>query len=182
MPCLAHLQCSGCCPPHNSAGVPGPGCAAMMLTRRSKLLLLSVVRTHASRGASQQAPSSRAVQAQADKLRLAERPERPSRVDESSVPELQPSTSLNSPAASERLQSPISPAPLTSASDRALPQRKRIYWRGSATSREAVLGRRLLSSNGQASVASVLQGEMLSSKQITRCAKLCLFVFNVLTD
>jgi hypothetical protein len=39
-------------------------------------------------------------------------------------------------------------------------------------SREAVLGRRLIASTGHFSVSSVLQGQMLSSKQITRSAPL----------
>ena len=170
MPCLAHLHCSGCCPPHDSAGASGPGYAARMLTHRRKVYPFLSACCQASHGASQQALSTRAVQAQADKPRLVERPERPSRIGNSPAPESQPSTSLDTPPASERLRTPLPPAPLTSASDRAPLHRKRVYWRGSATSREAVLGRRLLSSNGQASVASVLQGEMLSSKQITRCA------------
>ena len=38
-------------------------------------------------------------------------------------------------------------------------------------SREAVLGRRLVASTGSFSVSSVLQGQMLSSKQITRSAR-----------
>ena len=52
-------------------------------------------------------------------------------------------------------------------------------------SREAVLGRRLLGPSKGASVASVLQGEMLSSKQITRCAfcpQQCLCISMVLVS
>lgn len=44
----------------------------------------------------------------------------------------------------------------------------RVYWRGSVTSREAVLGRMLVHLPAGASVAGVLAGQMLSSKQITR--------------
>ena len=169
MPCLVHLQCSGCCPPHDT-WAPGPGCAAKMLISTTRLRPGTAGWCHASQGVRQRVLSSRAVQAKVDELRLAERPERPSRVDQAPSAEPQTSSSPNRPATSRRLQSSLPAAPLVAPSDRAPPQRQRVYWRGSVTSREAVLGRRLLSSNGQASVASVLQGEMLSSKQITRCA------------
>lgn len=46
---------------------------------------------------------------------------------------------------------------------------ERVYWRGSVMSREAVLGRMLVRLPAGHSVADVLGGEMLSSKQITRC-------------
>lgn len=170
MPCLLHLQCSGCCPPQGSAGVPGPECVAKMLIHSRRLCPDTAGWCHTSQGVRPRAFSSRAVQGTADEPRLAERPERPSRVDRAPSAEPQTSSSPKPPAASRRLQSSLPAAPLISPSDRAPPQRQRIYWRGSVTSREAVLGRRLLSSNGQASVASVLQGEMLSSKQITRRA------------
>ncbi len=170
MPCLVHLQCSSCCLSQDSAGATGPGFAAKMLTHNRRLWPDTAGWCHASKFVRQRDVSSRAVQGTADELRLAERPERPSRVDQAPSAEPQTISSSKPPAATRRFQSSLPAAPLVSPSDRAPPQRQRVYWRGSVTSREAVLGRRLLSSNGQASVASVLQGEMLSSKQITRRA------------
>ena len=49
------------------------------------------------------------------------------------------------------------------------PAAERVYWKGSIMSREAVLGRMLVRLPAGHSVADVLDGEMLSSKQITRC-------------
>ncbi len=49
------------------------------------------------------------------------------------------------------------------------PAAERVYWRGSVMSREAVLGRMLVRLPAGHSVGDVLYGEMLSSKQITRC-------------
>ncbi|BDA43178.1 Pentatricopeptide repeat-containing protein At5g02860 [Coccomyxa sp. Obi] len=48
------------------------------------------------------------------------------------------------------------------------PAAERVYWRGSVMSREAVLGRMLVCLPAGHSVADVLDGEMLCSKQITR--------------
>ena len=169
MSCLVHLHCSGCCPPHDTAGGPGPECAAKMLTQNRRAYSGSAGWCHAPHGVTRRAHSIRAVQATADELTLAQRPERPSGAERPLQAEPQAPSNIEMPAASGRLQTPLPPAPLTSSSNRAPAQRQRVYWRGSVTSREAVLGRRLLSSNGRASVACVLQGEMLSSKQITRC-------------
>jgi hypothetical protein len=52
--------------------------------------------------------------------------------------------------------------------DRA-PAMERVYWQGSVMSREAVLGRMLVALPHGTSVAEVLKGQMLCSKQITRC-------------
>ena len=171
MPCLVHLQCSGCCcpPAHDIAGGPGPGCAVELLIQNRRAYPVSAGWCRASHGATQRRHSVRAGQATADELTLSQRPERPSRAKQQPQAEPQPPSRPETPTASGRLKTPLPPAPLTSSSDRAPPQQRHVYWRGSVTSREAVLGRRLLSSNGQASIASVLQGEMLSSKQITRC-------------
>lgn len=44
------------------------------------------------------------------------------------------------------------------------------FWTGGVLSREAVLGRALVSLGPHGNVADALAGQMLSSKQITRCA------------
>ncbi len=49
------------------------------------------------------------------------------------------------------------------------PAVERVYWTGSVLSREAVLGRMLVGLPQGASVSQVLEGQMLCSKQITRC-------------
>lgn len=170
MPCLAHLQCSGCLQQCHSPTEIGTLRTSTALSQTHWPLTAKSGWQHASLGPTQRPPFIRAAQATADAPCLAEPPKRPRRVEQLLPAELHPSASPTPPAASKRLQDQLPNAPLVSLQDRAPPLRQHVYWRGSVTSREAVLGRRLLGSSGQASAASVLQGEMLSSKQITRWA------------
>lgn len=172
MACLMHLQCSGCLPYLDQARSPGTMPAAKCFTQLRPLHRTNSGLQHASHPSSGRHLSVTAIPAAAEEPCLAGPPKRPRLSRGPAEIEFRPRESPAAPVMNEGLQQGLPPAPLTSAADRAPPPQQRVYWRGSVMSREAVLGRRLVASTGPFSVSAVLQGQMLSSKQITRSAPL----------
>lgn len=172
MACLMHLQCSGCLPYLDQARSPGTVPAAKCFTQLRPLHRTNSGLQHASHPSSGRHLSVTAIPAAAEEPCLAGPPKRPRLSRGPAETEVRPRESPAALVMNEGLQQGLPPAPLTSAADRAPPPQQRVYWRGSVMSREAVLGRRLVASTGPFSVSAVLQGQMLSSKQITRSAPL----------
>ena len=162
MLCLLHLQCSGCHVDGLSHGAKGSH--------------LSVLQTRYPFGASagtfsvnvsarQGSSAVTAAQTVVPEPLLALSPKRPRHAASPAPTHTRDSARAG---VAERPQKKLPPAPHFSKADRAPPPQEHVYWRGSATSRSAVLGRRLLSLGSRDGIASVLQGQMLSSKEITR--------------
>ena len=164
MLCLLHLQCSCCHADGLSHGAKGSHLSVFQTRKRFDALAGTLsVDIRARQGLL----AVTAAQTVVPEPLLASSPKRPRHAASPAPTHTRDSAK---PGVAERPQKKLPPAPHFSKADRAPPPQEHVYWRGSATSRSAVLGRRLLSLGSKDGIASVLQGQMLSSKEITRCS------------
>ena len=162
MPCLLHLQCSCCHVEGKWRGATGSR-LSVFHTRRP---FGAPAGTFPGDGRARQGfVAVTAAQTVVPEPLPTSSPKRPRHA---ASPATNYARELAKPGVPERPQKKLPPAPEYSKADRAPPPQEHVYWRGSATSRSAVLGRRLLSLGRRDGIASVLQGQMLSSKEITR--------------
>ena len=162
MLCLLHLQCSCCNVDGLSHGAKG---SHLSVFQTGKPVGASAGTLSLNVGARQGLSAVTAAQTVVPEPLLASSPKRPRNAASPASTHTRDSAR---PGVAERPQKKLPPAPYFSKADRAPPPQEHVYWRGSATSRSAVLGRRLLSLGSKEGIASVLQGQMLSSKEITR--------------
>ena len=162
MRCLLHLQCS-CC--HMDGLLHGAKGSHLSVFQTRKSFGASAGTLSVDFTARQGLSAVTAAQTVVPEPLLASSPKRPGHATSPAPNHTRDSAR---PGVAERPQQKLPPAPHFSKADRAPAPQEHVYWRGSATSRSAVLGRRLLSLSSKDGIASVLQGQMLSSKEITR--------------